>query len=292
MTKGIYSLLFIYPILLLSVGCVSTGKYKKLEGVSQGYLDKLESSEDRINQLDEQLADLEKEKMMLESSNKDLTEALNAEKGELSKKVANLNSEKLDLEKKVAEIEKEKDALKKEQRENLFQMKKDHEDLVKGLQEEVEAGQVTITQLEGKLTVNVADKIFFDSGKTQLNKSGKEVLFRLADVIKGLEKKQVVIEGHTDNAKIGPSLREKFPTNWELSTSRATEVVRFLEEKGGIEPYRLIAVGYGSSRPVADNATPKGKAKNRRIEIIFQDKDWKKVETSKPSMIEPGEDLK
>jgi chemotaxis protein MotB len=75
--------------------------------------------------------------------------------------------------------------------------------------------------------------------------------------------------GHTDNVPIRPAARKRFPSNWELSTARATAAVRFLTEEAGIDPRRLGAVGYGEFRPVADNATPEGRAHNRRIAITI-----------------------
>jgi chemotaxis protein MotB len=77
------------------------------------------------------------------------------------------------------------------------------------------------------------------------------------------------VEGHTDNVPIGPDLVHIFPTNWELSVARAVAVVRFLQEKGGIQPKRLSARGYSYYRPVAPNESEEGRRQNRRIEIIL-----------------------
>ncbi len=76
------------------------------------------------------------------------------------------------------------------------------------------------------------------------------------------------MEGHTDNVPIGPAIIDKFPTNWELSTARATTVVRYLQERG-VNPGYLSAEGYSEYRPVAPNDTEEGKSKNRRIEIVL-----------------------
>src|SRR5205814_823735 len=75
--------------------------------------------------------------------------------------------------------------------------------------------------------------------------------------------------GHADNQPVESERKQQFPSNWELSTARATNVVRFLQEQVGIKPRRLKASGYGSSRPIASNATANGRAKNRRIEILL-----------------------
>jgi len=94
-----------------------------------------------------------------------------------------------------------------------------------------------------------------------------KILERVGKVLKNTKNKIIRVEGHTDNVAIKPPLLEKFPSNWELSTARATNVVRFLQDKVGIEPVRLEAIGMSEYHPVATNKTPAGRSKNRRIEI-------------------------
>ncbi|MBI2915445.1 MAG: OmpA family protein [Elusimicrobia bacterium] len=101
-----------------------------------------------------------------------------------------------------------------------------------------------------------------DSNKNELQK-------RVADILKKVQDKQIRIEGHTDNIPIGGLLKDRFPTNWELSTARATSVARYLQDSGGIDPKILYAAGYGQHRPIADNLTSDGRSKNRRIEIAL-----------------------
>ncbi len=98
---------------------------------------------------------------------------------------------------------------------------------------------------------------------------GQEVLLKLADSFRDSKGENIAVEGHTDDVQIGSALIDRFPTNWELSTARATAVVRFLQEKGNIAPERLTASGFGFYRPVATNETPEGRKQNRRIEIIL-----------------------
>jgi chemotaxis protein MotB len=99
------------------------------------------------------------------------------------------------------------------------------------------------------------------------------VLRRIGGILKNIPEKNIRVEGHTDNVPIGPSLRAKYPTNWELGSARAINVVRYLQRDAGIEPLRLSAVSYGQYRPVASNRTAAGRSKNRRIEIILVDRD-------------------
>jgi chemotaxis protein MotB len=121
------------------------------------------------------------------------------------------------------------------------------------------------------LSVDLAEQIFFDSGKATLKKEGKEVLKKVGDALKGYENKIIRVVGHTDNVKMAKALQATFPTNWELSVARATSVVRFLQEVG-IPPERMLAAGRAEYDPVAPNDTPEGRQKNRRIEIMLLDK--------------------
>jgi len=147
-----------------------------------------------------------------------------------------------------------------------------YDELVEKLETEIERGEVTISELKGKLTVNVVDQILFDSGQAELKAAGREVVQRIGDVLKASVGKEIMIEGHTDNVPISPRLQDKFPSNWELSTARATNVLHFLQDKVGISGERLAAVGYGEYQPIASNSTPEGRRLNRRIQIILVDR--------------------
>lgn len=168
------------------------------------------------------------------------------------------------LDARIAVLLQERELLEREKREKLEEVSKTYEGFLEGMKEEIEKGRVTISKLRGKLSVNLLDEILFDSGSATLKGQGREVLKSLGEVLRGVEDKAIVIEGHTDNV---PIATERFPTNWELSTARATSVVRYLQEQVGIDPKRLSAVGFGPYRPVASNDTPEGRAKNRRIEV-------------------------
>ena len=113
------------------------------------------------------------------------------------------------------------------------------------------------------------DKILFDSGSADINPKGKELLRVLAKSLKGNEDQNIVIAGHTDNVPLSAYLMKRFPSNWELSTARASAVARFFQEEGGIDPQWLSARGYSYYRPVAPNDTEEGRRQNRRIEIVL-----------------------
>jgi chemotaxis protein MotB len=120
------------------------------------------------------------------------------------------------------------------------------------------------------LTVDVAEQLFFDSGRAALKDSGKKVLKEVADAMQDYADKAIRVVGHTDDVPISKAAQKVFPSNWELSAARATTVVRFLQE-AGIAPGRLIATGRAEYAPVAPNDSPEGRQKNRRIEITLID---------------------
>jgi len=151
----------------------------------------------------------------------------------------------------------------------VAQMKSTFDELVDKMENEIERGEVTISELQGRLTVNMVERILFDSGKAEVKTAGLEVLQRVGSILKGVQDKDIRVEGHTDNIPISAALAKTFPTNWELSTARATDVVHFLQEKVGIDGQRMSACGFSQYQPVADNATAQGRAQNRRIQIVL-----------------------
>ena len=159
---------------------------------------------------------------------------------------------------RAAELEKEKEAAAQT-----------HQGLEAEMRAELESKDVTISELQGKLTVNILDRILFDSGEAVLKPDGETVLRKIAGILAQHPKLKVHVIGHTDNVPIRAGSRSHFASNWELSTARALAAVRFLTEKAGVDPQRLGAVGYGEFRPIADNAAPEGRARNRRIAITI-----------------------
>jgi chemotaxis protein MotB len=158
------------------------------------------------------------------------------------------------LQKQVAELEKEKEMAGQR---------------AKGLEEEMRSGleskDVTISNLQGKLTVTIIDRVMFDSGEAVLQPEGESVLRKIAGILAEHAELKIQVIGHTDNVPI----HSRFASNWELSTARALAAVHFLTEKAGVDPRRVGAAGYGEYRPIADNSTPEGRARNRRIAITI-----------------------
>jgi chemotaxis protein MotB len=129
--------------------------------------------------------------------------------------------------------------------------------------------ELTVEQREGKVYISLSDKLLFKSGDANVEDKGKEALKKVADVLNRNNDVSIAIEGHTDNV---PIRTNKYKDNWDLSTARAVNVVRLLTEEYGMDAKRITAAGRGEFSPVADNATPEGKARNRRTDIVLSPK--------------------
>ena len=133
------------------------------------------------------------------------------------------------------------------------------------LREEITRGAVKICYHERGVVVQLTNKALFDSGKADIKPSSRPILDRVAGLIATIPN-QIRVEGHTDDA---PTRGLVFPSNWELSVARATNVLRFFEEIHHIPGERLSAAGYGPCRPIGSNDSPEGRAANRRVDIVI-----------------------
>jgi len=145
------------------------------------------------------------------------------------------------------------------------------EKLAQSLERQIKEGQVEISELRGKMTVKLKDKVLFASGSAALGKEGKKALDAVADAFKDLHDRNVVVAGFTDNLPVGKA--GPFKDNWDLSTARAVAVVRYLAAKG-VDPAMLGALGFSQYRPVVPNNTPANRSLNRRIEIGLTSADY------------------
>ncbi len=136
------------------------------------------------------------------------------------------------------------------------------------LQSEIGNKDVEIDRLRSQLSVHVLDRILFGSGSAEIQSRGAQVLDAVAAALAGGDE-TIRIEGHTDSVPIGPALKEKYFSNWELSTGRASSVVRYFIDAHGIDPVRMEAVGYSEFRPLAPNDTWEGRQRNRRVAIVL-----------------------
>ena len=137
---------------------------------------------------------------------------------------------------------------------------------IRTLKQRNELHQVTLSKGNRGVVMTLSDKLLFSSGEANLSASAKPLLDKIGQIIKTVQV-PVEIEGHTDNV---PIRTFAYPSNWELSTARAVNVLRFLIEQQAISAHQLSAVGFANYQPAASNASAQGRAKNRRVEIIFK----------------------
>jgi len=175
-----------------------------------------------------------------------------------------LQTELAKLKAELTQTQEQLTALQEEKKEVAQAKSKLEQEMRSALQSK----DITISELQGKLEVNILDRVLFDTGKAEMKPEGAEVLMRIANILTNYPNRLIHIVGHTDNIPIRAGAGAKYPTNWELSTGRALAAVRYLVEKANVDPHRLAAVGYGEYHPVADNSTEEGRARNRRIALV------------------------
>lgn len=279
-------LLFLTILLLSTVSCVSKNSYQQkinetellsadvatlTATTAELRREKQILQADRAN-LNSRLVDVLKENSELQRDLLIATATQERQDGNLSlhqQRIDALQAKNDELQATVEELNHALDKERIAREARLAQVRHTYEELVDALEEEIQRGELTISNLEGKLTVNLLNQILFDSGATQLREEGKKVLKNLGDVLNRFPDRALQIAGHTDNVPISPRLLERFPTNWELSTARATSVIHFLQQEAGIPGNRLVAAGFSEYQPIAANNSAEGRAQNRRIEILL-----------------------
>jgi chemotaxis protein MotB len=299
----------------LLTGCVSTDTHKKALAQLEEARKALEISKKQAaaeaDRLQEQLADVNTRVAALKSGEtsaqeeiarlqksaseleadaaraNDLVKQLSERDQELSERLKAEGAEKARLEQERAaqearlKVEEEEKARLEQERAakeaEIQRLTRTHEELTKSLEAEIAKGDIKIKQVRDRLTINMVDRVLFDSGQSKVKPSGLQVLKQVSDILKNVTDKQIRIEGHTDNVPIGVKLKERFQTNWELSTARATSVVRYLIDEGGVDRASLLAVGYADTKPIASNDTEEGRTANRRIEIALYPKDLSEI---------------
>jgi len=168
------------------------------------------------------------------------------------------------LEQRISTLFGEKELLKS----RMNQLKSSYTSMASDLKNQILKKEVTIDELEGKLRITFVNRILFEFGKAAISSQGEDILTKVGKNLKELRDKKIRVIGHTDSIPIMEEYRYKFPSNWELSAARSAAVVRFLQTKIGINPRNLEAVGRSLYDPIAPNTTKKGRAKNRRVNII------------------------
>ena len=300
-------------------GCVSTETHTKTlaeldaaKKVTAQLQQKLDQEATQRKAAQQQAASLAQEREALTARSSELNSELGNVRGQITdleqkfasgnassqEEISKLKKQASELEANAARIAKEREQLRQEQsqlaaaldqeraakEEEIKRLTRTQEELSKSLQDEIAKGNITIQQVRDRLTINMVDRVLFDSGQAQVKPAGLNVLKQVSDILKTVTDKQIRIEGHTDNVPISSKLQGRFKTNWELSTARATIVVRYLIDQGSVDRQHLSAVGYADTQPLASNDSEEGRSSNRRIEIVLYPKDLKdiagQVETS------------
>uniref|UniRef100_A0A7C4U8S1 OmpA-like domain-containing protein n=1 Tax=candidate division WOR-3 bacterium TaxID=2052148 RepID=A0A7C4U8S1_UNCW3 len=143
-----------------------------------------------------------------------------------------------------------------------------------GIKEEIkkQVEDIDVMEEKNKIQIVLPTTRLFQPGSADVTEEGKLILERVGKILKRINFKTINIEGHTDNSKITGSGRNKYPSNWELSAARAINVLKFFSSEIGIDESKCYISAFSEYRPIADNKTQEGRAKNRRIviSIIFE----------------------
>jgi chemotaxis protein MotB len=258
---------------LMMAGCVSQEVHEAVQADLQQTREALETETQRV---EDQSARIQKTEQVLadcisrESDAKERIAELEQHIDDLNLNLSEMNESCEEQMREMSfELDKKKSII--ELQENVIHRLDDtKQQIEKNLKSQIEAKEIRIEEMENRLKVTMVDEILFTTGQAQVNPRGREVLMKIADSLRSQTSHDVVVEGHTDNVPIGPALQNRFASNWELSAARAISVVRFLQEKAGMDPKRLSAAAFGPYQPVASNDTAKGRSRNRRIEIILE----------------------
>jgi chemotaxis protein MotB len=248
-------------VAVLLCSFVLTGcKRKELEAALAEANKKLEATQGELSAEKGKTKQLTEENQTLQQKIAELEDQVR----KLNAQITVLEQQNDDLAKKAGATQEELKVLRAEKAKRLAELQA-YKDLFGKLKALVDAGTIKVEFRKGRLVVQLASSILFDSGKTELKTEGQTALTNLATALKSLNDREFLVAGHTDNVPIKTA---RFKTNWDLSTARAVEVVPYLITQG-MQAKNIGAAGYGENDPVGDNATEVGKAQNRRIEVIL-----------------------
>lgn len=188
-----------------------------------------------------------------------------------------LSNTEITLSRKQQELDTALDNLDKTRQlsgQQLIEIKNREKELAT-LKKQLSNTDIQISDLKNRFTVfEIKQEILFNEGEAQLNKNGKHAISTLAKIFRQFPDRQIAIQGHTDNQKLGKTLKQKFTSNWELAAARSASAIHYLQNVEKISPERMILVSYSQYRPIRSNASAQGQANNRRIEVILMPEDF------------------
>ena len=263
--------LYICAVALLCLaasGCVSKSKHNDALAEHESTRSTLSEREQALADALERLETLEREKLdtdgrlatcersyrnaMRESD--ELNRVLEQTRSQMLATTRELSSERQQLLEELSRLQAEA-----RERQRIF------EEIRERFRSMIDAGQLSVSIVRGRLVINMPQDILFRSGSADVSREGRDALAQVATVLAEFRDRRFQVEGHTDNVPI--STRE-FPSNWELSAARALAVVKLLQTNG-VNPANISGAGYGEFQPVAENDTRENRALNRRIEIVM-----------------------
>ena len=252
---------------LLTTGCVSKKKYAELEARNKQTEDLLNSATVKLNMcLDEKnkltykAESLNNQNELLKENNQQLIHNMGNLTTLTQKGAENLEKSLESLREKDLTIKNLRDAVTRRDSVNLALVQS-----LKGVLGNLDDQDVDIKVEKGVVFINISDKMLFSSGSYTISKNAKNVLEKVAKVVKNKPDFEFMVEGHTDDVRIK---KDCIRDNWDLSVMRATEIVRVLQNDFGIAPERMTAAGRSYYVPVASNTTAEGRAQNRRTRIV------------------------
>ena len=197
---------------------------------------------------------------------------------DLEKKLGAARESRAELEQEKGKLEVEKSRLASEKA-VLEAKSSEYERLASSLKKQIAAGQIELSELKGKLTVKLKDKILFASGSAAIGREGRAALDNVAEAFRNLKDRNILVAGYTDDVPTNPKF---FVSNWELSTARAIAVAKYLQSRD-VPSHMIGAAGFSEYRPVATNETAEGRSLNRRIEIALTPADYEPPAGAAPS---------
>ncbi|MGB5314972.1 MAG: OmpA family protein [Robiginitalea sp.] len=253
-------------VLILS-SCVSQKKYADLESKQRETQDLLNSATVKLNSCledkataDAKLKTLEEQNAFLKANNQELINNMGDLTTLTSKGADNLEKSLESLQEKDLTIRRLQDAVTRRDSVNLSLVQS-----LKGVLGNLDDEDIEISVEKGVVFISISDKLLFSSGSYNVTSAAKNVLGKVAQVVNNKPDFEFMVEGHTDNV---PYRSGVLLDNWDLSTKRATSVVRILQNDYKVDPARMTAAGRSHYIPLVSNDTPANRAKNRRTRIV------------------------
>lgn len=253
MKKQVVILLLVAAVPLLMTSCVAKRKLV----AAQNNITSLQADSARLEQ---KIAGLQNDVAGLQKNLADLNQKMDASNKAAAGALQKSEQQRADQQRRLESLQ----SLLEQQKKNADALRQKMADaLVK-----FNSNELSVSVKNGKVYVSLQENLLFPSGSATVNAKGKEALGKLAEVLNANQDITVNIEGHTDSIPI----RTRFEDNWALSTARAASIVRILTKDYQVDPVRVVASGHSQYDPVEPNATPEGRARNRRTEIILSPK--------------------